>query len=273
MSKPTPKKNPFDTSNEEEEIAGVDSPVDTNNQFTFGGNNPEDLIKKGLKNSGIPEEAVKAGIKIGQEIIKESKFIDYFSLDFLKPYFKVNNKYVLIKLKNIILPFLHKVDSNKTNNFEFPDLYIPLMAFITYVLLIGFNSAFQQDKIIFQPEILGKVFSKDFFILLFEVCLLKLTMFIFSSIQIPFMDLLCYFGYKMVLIVFVFIFWIVFPVKKILYFLISFISLLSMIFFTKCLKMRVAQDNNFQKIIIYLASTLEVVTILLLLLDLYIYTS
>lgn len=147
------------------------------------------------------------------------------------------------------------------------------MAFITYVLLIGFNSAFQQDKIIFQPEILGKVFSKDFFILLFEVCLLKLTMFIFSSIQIPFMDLLCYIGYKMVLIVFVVIFWIVFPVKKILYVLISFISLLSMIFFTKCLKMRVAQDNNFQKIIIYLASTLEVVTILLLLLDLYIYTS
>ena len=50
MSKTVTKKNPFDTSNDEEEIPGVDSPVDTNNQFTFEGNslpqNPEDLIKK-----------------------------------------------------------------------------------------------------------------------------------------------------------------------------------------------------------------------------------
>ena len=33
MSKPTPKKNPFDTSNEEEEIAGVDSPGTHNASF------------------------------------------------------------------------------------------------------------------------------------------------------------------------------------------------------------------------------------------------
>ena len=282
MSKTVTKKNPFDTSNDEEEIPGVDSPVDTNNQFTFEGNslpqNPEDLIKKGLKNSGIPEEAVKAGLKIGEQIIKDSqsKFIDYFSLEGLKPYFNVTNKYVLLKLIYIILPFLYKVDSNLSTQqnlkIESPDLYIPLMSFITYVLLIGFNSAYQQQKI-FEPEILGKIASKNSFILFIQVALLKLTMFIFSNIQIPFLDVLCFIGYKMVLIVLVVIIWILFPIVSVVYFLITLISILSMIFFTKCLKMRISQESSSQKILVYLASTFEVVTILLILLDLYIYSS
>ena len=282
MSKTVTKKNPFDTSNDEEEITGVDSPVDTNNQFTFEGNslpqNPEDLIKKGLKNSGIPEEAVKAGLKIGEQIIKDSqsKFIDYFSLEGLKPYFNVTNKYVLLKLIYIILPFLYKVDSNLSTQqnlkIESPDLYIPLMSFITYVLLIGFNSAYQQQKI-FEPEILGKIASKNSFILFIQVALLKLTMFIFSNIQIPFLDVLCFIGYKMVLIVLVVIIWILFPIVSVVYFLITLISILSMIFFTKSLKMRISQESSSQKILVYLASTLEVVTILLILLDLYIYSS
>ena len=273
---------PLDTSNDEGEVPGVDSPVDTNTQFTFEGNslpqNPEDLLKKGLKNSGIPEEAVKAGLKIGEQIIKDSqsKFIDYFSLDGLKPYFNVTNKYVLLKLIYIILPFLYKVDSNLSTQqnlkIESPDLYIPLMSFITYVLLIGFNSAYQQQKI-FEPEILGKIASKNAFILFFQVALLKLTMFIFSNIQIPFLDVLCFIGYKMVLIVLVVIIWILFPNVSFIYFLITLISILSMIFFTKCLKMRISQESSSQKILVYLASTLEVVTILLILLDLYIYSS
>jgi hypothetical protein len=282
MSKTVTKKNPFDTSNDEEEIPGVDSPVDTNNQFTFEGNslpqNPEDLIKKGLKNSGIPEEAIKAGLKIGEQIIKDSqsKFIDYFSLEGLKPYFNVTNNYVLLKLIYIILPFLYKVDSNLSTQqnlkIESPDLYIPLMSFITYVLLIGFNSAYQQQKI-FEPEILGKIASKNSFILFIQVALLKLTMFIFSNIQIPFLDVLCFIGYKMVLIVLVVIIWILFPIVSVVYFLITLISILSMIFFTKSLKMRISQESSSQKILVYLASTLEVVTILLILLDLYIYSS
>ena len=282
MSKTITKKNPFDTSNDEEEIPGVDSPVDTNNQFTFEGNslpqNPEDLIKKGLKNSGIPEEAIKAGLKIGEQIIKDSqsKFIDYFSLEGLKPYFNVTNKYVLLKLIYIILPFLYKVDSNLSTQqnlkIESPDLYIPLMSFITYVLLIGFNSAYQQQKI-FEPEILGKIASKNSFILFIQVALSKLTMFIFSNIQIPFLDVLCFIGYKMVLIVLVVIIWILFPIVSVVYFLITLISILSMIFFTKSLKMRISQESSSQKILVYLASTLEVVTILLILLDLYIYSS
>jgi len=38
---------------------------------------------------------------------------------------------------------MEKVDKEKI---EYPDLYIPLMSFISYILLIAFNSAYTQGK-------------------------------------------------------------------------------------------------------------------------------
>ncbi len=38
---------------------------------------------------------------------------------------------------------IEKIDKDKI---EYPDLYIPLMSFITYILLIAFNSAYTQGK-------------------------------------------------------------------------------------------------------------------------------
>ena len=45
MSKTVTKKNPFNTSNDEVEIIGVDSSVDTNTQFTFEGNSLPQIQK------------------------------------------------------------------------------------------------------------------------------------------------------------------------------------------------------------------------------------
>ena len=85
---------------------------------------------------------------------------DLFSLKFLKPYFTVDNRYVSRKLKMIVFPFLNnelkslneeiESDQDETNNelsnkgisrnsIAFPDLYVPLMGFITYLLVIALN--------------------------------------------------------------------------------------------------------------------------------------
>jgi len=37
-------------------------------------------------------------------------------------------------------------DVGDKEKIEYPDLYIPLMSFITYILLIAFNSAYTQGK-------------------------------------------------------------------------------------------------------------------------------
>jgi len=71
----------------------------------------------------------------------------------LKYYFDVSNSYVANKLRLILFPFMKK-DWERQNvrnpqnglvqgflppreDFNAPDLYIPFMAFITFVLLMG----------------------------------------------------------------------------------------------------------------------------------------
>ena len=101
-----------------------------------------------------------------RNVYEENKgWISFLSFDALKVYFDVTNTYVLHKLKIILLPFLVKeeewrqggsmhatvsdydddidgagVSSGNTpkNNLQAPDLYIPLMSFVTYLLLTGF---------------------------------------------------------------------------------------------------------------------------------------
>ncbi len=62
------------------------------------------------------------------------------------------------KIKYILFPFLYKPTDNNNSNpeifeepsekdkIEYPDLYIPLMSFITYILLIAFNLAYTSNK-------------------------------------------------------------------------------------------------------------------------------
>jgi len=38
------------------------------------------------------------------------------------------------------------IERNDKEKIEYADLYIPLMSFITYILLIAFNSAYTQGK-------------------------------------------------------------------------------------------------------------------------------
>ena len=81
---------------------------------------------------------------------------DIFALKFLKPYFQVDNMYVYQKIKLIFLPFLYKdtdslgSDHNNESNIpkskiNYPDLYIPLMTFISFLLVTGLDLG-QENK-------------------------------------------------------------------------------------------------------------------------------
>ncbi|KAI9179161.1 Protein transport protein yif1 [Blastocladiella emersonii ATCC 22665] len=77
-----------------------------------------------------------------------------------------------------------------------PDLYIPVMAFVTYVLLIGVEMGTRNK---FHPSELGMTSSTAFFLVLAEVLLVKLGCYLFSvQTQAPMLDLLSYAGYKFV---------------------------------------------------------------------------
>lgn len=77
-----------------------------------------------------------------------------------------------------------------------PDMYIPLMALVTYILLSTIISSLSGG---FEPELLGYNSTFAFFIVIIEIALLKLGCYLLSiSNESQLLDLVAYSGYKFV---------------------------------------------------------------------------
>ena len=136
----------------------------------------------------------------------------------LRYYFSVNNLYVLNKLKILLFPFIHKSWSRKivpaadgremylppNQDVNAPDLYIPTMAFITYILLIAVIMATSSAG--FKPDLLGVTASSGLVTLALEVLLIKLGFYLLSYPPVLILDLVAYCGYKFVGIILILIF-------------------------------------------------------------------
>lgn len=136
----------------------------------------------------------------------------------LKIYFAVNNSYVVKKLSMILYPIGVKKNQNwlrksaeepgfdQTSDIRSkwalpkddtcaPDLYIPLMSFITYVLLYGLYTGMGGAD--FSPEVLITAIWRCFIVQLCEVAVTMLGL-SFINGSIPFLDVFAYTGYKYV---------------------------------------------------------------------------
>ena len=230
----------------------------------------DEMIKNKLAENGITEDTLKFGINMGKQIVKNTKFVDYFSLEGLKPYFDVDNKYVLYKFRYLFIPFLKEKKINSSEeiqnkyNIEYFDLYLPLMSFITYVLVVSFISAIKNPEV-FNPQTLGKILSKDFSLYIMNAMAIKLLMFIFLKNSLSFMDICSLVGYK-------FIHMIIFKIlsnfieSKTINYIIFFILAAQISFFLKkCLDKRLSNEG-FKNIIIYLTMALDFCTMSLIIL-------
>ncbi|KAI9112028.1 hypothetical protein K1719_016924 [Acacia pycnantha] len=121
-------------------------------------------------------------------------------------YFQVNDQYVRNKLKVVLFPFLHRGHwtriaepvggrlSYKPPIFDInaPDLYIPFMAFGTYVVLAGLSLGFRGQ---FSPEALNWLFIKGLVGWFLQTALLKVTLLSLGSGEAPLLDIIAYAGY------------------------------------------------------------------------------
>ena len=75
-----------------------------------------------------------------------------------------------------------------------PDMYIPVMAFVTYILIVGIALG-RQDK--FTPELLGLQASSALAWYLFEVCIIFITLQVLSiKSALKTFDIVSFCGYK-----------------------------------------------------------------------------
>jgi len=135
----------------------------------------------------------------------------------LRRYFAVDNRYVKRKVQRIFFPFLCKswqrqkfdtpIQQQQQNSSgaadmmayalphsdeNAPDLYIPFMSLITYVLLcaLAYGNAGQ-----FSPEVLPQVATWCFTSQILEVLLIRFGFYMMQA-PVPFLDLFSYTGYK-----------------------------------------------------------------------------
>eukprot|EP00158_Paraphelidium_tribonemae_P002205 Partr_v1_DN25195_c0_g1_i4_m76710 putative yip1 interacting factor homolog len=147
----------------------------------------------------------------------------WINLPVWKYYWTVDNMYVLKKIGLILFPFRHSTWNRLSTRSEVngqheaykeprydlnaPDLYIPVMSFLTYILLVGFQSGTESK---FKPEVLTITASTAMFCTLCEVIYLRLGIYLLNvnmqDNHIALADLLSYSSYKFVRYLFRFIY-------------------------------------------------------------------
>ena len=121
-------------------------------------------------------------------------------------YFQVNDQYVRNKLKVVLFPFLHRGHWTRITepvggrlsykppiyDINAPDLYIPFMAFGTYIILAGFSFGLLGK---FSPETLSLQFTRGLAGWFVQVALLKGLVHSIGSGETPLLDIVAYGGY------------------------------------------------------------------------------
>ncbi|MEN2496131.1 MAG: Protein yif1b [Marteilia pararefringens] len=119
----------------------------------------------------------------------------------LKMYLSIDNNYVFSKLFTLIYPFKNNLYVTKKANrtipkfdHNLPDLYIPTMSFITFLLLAAIIRGIKNQ---FSTEFFPRFILKNLMIFVGEYLILSYFLTLFQSI-LPFdyLDFLCLLGYR-----------------------------------------------------------------------------
>ncbi|KAJ2901160.1 Transport protein yif1 [Coemansia aciculifera] len=194
----------------------VAQPVPLANQ-----SNPYGMFAQNLQNN----QAAQLGMQFAgnamnamQENVQQN-VERYVSMRQLKHYFDVSNIYVLSKLRMLVFPWMQKswhryAERDQTGQVvgykspredtNSPDLYIPVMALVSYIIAIGLIIG---RLGVFHPEDLGYTASSALGVIVFEVLLIKMFCYLLNvGSELQFLDIVAMSGYKFVTTIFVVVF-------------------------------------------------------------------
>ncbi|GBC08728.1 hypothetical protein RclHR1_08340014 [Rhizophagus clarus] len=164
------------------------------------------------------DATTQMGMQFGRSaMVAGSEYVEkninrYVNYPALKYYFKVNNSYVANKIKLLLFPWRHRPWSRLVKRSEqngqmegykpprddinSPDLYIPVMALVTYVLLTGIVAGTEHK---FHPEVLGVNATTAFFLMILELAFIKGGCYLLNiTTETSILDILAYSGYKFI---------------------------------------------------------------------------
>ncbi|KAI0635449.1 YIF1-domain-containing protein [Trametes polyzona] len=179
----------------------------------MGPNGPVDFSAWGLDNAtaAFGMQLGQSAVAAGQEYVQKN-LGGFIPISNLKHHFNVSNSYVINKIRLLLFPWRHRPWSRRVVRLEngqsewappredinSPDLYIPLMALVTYVLLAALHSGLNAR---FHPEILGITASKALAVVLLDFLFVKSGCYLLNipgGLSSQVLDVLAYDGYKFV---------------------------------------------------------------------------
>ncbi|CAI5755606.1 unnamed protein product [Candida verbasci] len=160
--------------------------------------------------TALASQFARSGFQQSNQYLQEN--FGSFSGD-IKYYFQVSNSYVFKKVLLILMPYRHKdwnrlLSTTETGqqqqylpasiDLNAPDLYIPLMSFVTYILLWA---AFQGLKGDFHPQLFGYLASQTLAFSILDVFIFKIGLYLLNCSQSKIYDIISFAGYKYVSII------------------------------------------------------------------------
>jgi len=168
---------------------------------------PSQLIPGALMNEPMANMALQYGSSIadqGKEVLQKN-MEKYISTSTMKYYFAVDTKYVTKKIMLLLWPFSHQDWSTQYEQHQpvaprfdinAADLYIPVMAFVTFILMNGLALGMNNS---FTPEELGVRAYNMMFWFIIELIVTKLSLYLVSAkSDLTVFDHVSYAGYKYV---------------------------------------------------------------------------
>lgn len=171
-------------------------------------------------NTFFSDPAAQMGLQFSQSAFNASQqymqqnLQQFVSNEDIKYYFKVSNAYVLKKLLLILFPYRNKswirqtksevgtgnggdVFATPIEDVNAPDLYIPTMAFLSYILVWALGEGVKGD---FHPEMLGYATTRTLAFYIMDFILLRISFYVLgiNSKNSKLWDLVSYTGYKFV---------------------------------------------------------------------------
>lgn len=158
--------------------------------------------------------------QMGDQLIRSQIPSSYFSPREMiinsstRYYFDVDNQYVVRKLMVVFFPFVFKGTWGKNsqeysqdhqgflspkNELHAADLFIPLMALMTFVLGICFSRGIGDQ---FQPDLIGDYLTATMALLLIEMLLIKTVFFMVKLNEASCLDILSHISYKFAILSF-----------------------------------------------------------------------
>lgn len=175
----------------------------------------------------------------------------------LRHYFNVTNGYVVRKLFLVLFPWRHKPWSRQFQRSEAtgqlegyrpprydinsPDMYIPVMGMVTYILLSAILAGIQGQ---FRPELLGSLSTTALAIVLVEFLIIKLGCYLLNiTSESQILDLVSYSGYKFVGVIVILLIQLLRMPSYVYYVMFLYVYLANAFFLLRSLKYVILPDN------------------------------